>query len=404
MRFSSLFLVYSCILSLFVGMVAAIFLLLTNFLIDFVWTSIPEMVAVPFYPMLIGILGGVLVGILQKKMGRYPTTIEETLGEFKKTGRVAYKGKLGKNSLAAVIVLMFGASLGPEAALAGIGGGLITWMGDHLKITMEHKGELVKLSIGTMLAAIFRAPLIGMGEVFEENNPLKLKNKGRKIFLYTLSTIFGFIGFLLIEHLSPEKGVFSLHFSSTIVWEWQALLLLPVGWLLGGGFGYLFLQLEKMTNHLSKKLAHPFLQTIIAGVGIGLFALWSPYFIFSGEHQLLPFSKEALGLSFYSLLLLGIGKAFLTNLCFSFGWRGGKIFPAIFSSAAIGFALVHLFPYTPGLIVGVVVAASVTIILDQPYVSAALLLLLFPVQFFPAILISCIGISKLSGYLKTKVA
>ncbi|WP_269434400.1 chloride channel protein [Enterococcus gallinarum] len=173
-------------------------------------------------------------------------------------------------------------------------------------------------------------------------------------------------------------------------------------WLLGAVFGFLFLKIEQLTNQLAKKINSPIIPAIIAGIAIGLFALWSPYFIFSGEHQLLPLSKEALGFSFFSLLLLGVGKAFLTNFCFAFGWRGGKIFPAIFSSTAIGFALVQLFPYTPGLIVGIVVASSVTIILGQPFVSAALLLLLFPVQFFPAIVISSFGISKLRDFLKSK--
>ena len=76
---------------------------------------------------------------------------------------------------------MFGASLGPEAALAGVVGGMITWMGDHLKITFEHKDELLKLSIGTMLATIFRAPFAGISEVFDDKHPFKLKNKARKI-------------------------------------------------------------------------------------------------------------------------------------------------------------------------------------------------------------------------------
>lgn len=47
--------------------------------------------------------------------------------------------------------------------------------------------------------------------------------------------------------------------------------------------------------------------------------------------------------------------------------------------------MVSFFPYIPGLIVSIVVATSVTIILKQPLVTAALLLFLFLVQFFPAI-------------------
>ena len=100
----------------------------------------------------------------------------------------------------------------------------------------------------------------------------------------------------------------------------------------------------------------------------------------------------------------GIGKAILTNFCFAFGWRGGKIFPAIFSSTAIGFAFVSLFPYTPGLLVGVLVAASLTMILGQPYLSMSLLLFLFPIQFFPVILLSSLGLGKVKNFVEAKYA
>lgn len=399
MRFSTSFVMYSCVLGLIVGVGAALFLTLVNFLIEFVWVSIPHMVSIPFYPILVGLFGGVLVGLVQTKFGNYPITMHETLSEFKQKGRVTYQDQIGKNFLAAVIVLMFGASLGPEAALSGILGGMITWMGDHLKLTLKNKERLLKLGIGTMLAAIFRAPLAGIGEAFEEHNYPTIDNRLKRILLYGLSTLFGLIGFLSVKRLFPEESVFTLYFSKTIVWKWQAIVLVPLAFLVGGLFGILFLKIEMVTDELARKLNHPILAALIAGLCIGVFALWSPYFLFSGEHQLFPFSKEAIQFPLFNLVLLGIGKATLTNICFSFGWRGGKIFPAIFSSTAIGFAVVQLFPYTPELIVGVVVATSLTMILNQPYVSAALLLLLFPLQVFPAILISCLSIKKFKDHI-----
>lgn len=399
MRFSTSFVMYSCVLGLIVGVGAALFLTLVNFLIEFVWVSIPHMVSIPFYPILVGLFGGVLVGLVQTKLGNYPITMHETLSEFKQKGRVTYQDQIGKNFLAAVIVLMFGASLGPEAALSGILGGMITWMGDHLKLTLKNKERLLKLGIGTMLAAIFRAPLAGIGEAFEEHNYPTIDNRLKRILLYGLSTLFGLIGFLSVKRLFPEESVFTLYFSKTIVWKWQAIVLVPLAFLVGGLFGILFLKIEMVTDELARKLNHPILAALIAGLCIGVFALWSPYFLFSGEHQLFPFSKEAIQFPLFNLVLLGIGKATLTNICFSFGWRGGKIFPAIFSSTAIGFAVVQLFPYTPELIVGVVVATSLTMILNQPYVSAALLLLLFPLQVFPAILISCLSIKKFKDHI-----
>lgn len=48
--------------------------------------------------MIVGVVGGVLVGLLQKHLGRYPTTIEETLGEFKKIIAFLIKEESGKTS------------------------------------------------------------------------------------------------------------------------------------------------------------------------------------------------------------------------------------------------------------------------------------------------------------------
>lgn len=96
MRFSTSFVMYSCVLGLIVGVGAALFLTLVNFLIEFVWVSIPHMVSIPFYPILVGLFGGVLVGLVQTKFGNYPITMHETLSEFKQKGRVTYQDQIGK--------------------------------------------------------------------------------------------------------------------------------------------------------------------------------------------------------------------------------------------------------------------------------------------------------------------
>lgn len=402
MRFSTIFVFYSCVLSLLVGIVAGTFLTITNVLTNILWASIPQKIALPIYPVIVGIIGGILVGIIQTRIGNYPTTMHDTLKDFKQTGRVTYRNQIAKNFFSAIVVLTFGASLGPEAALAGILGGLITWVGDHLKMTIQRKEALLKLSLGTMLAAVFRAPLAGVGEVMERGERKKTigTKKLQRIALYAVSTGFGLIGFLAIKHLFPEESTFSLRISDGIVWKWEVVLFAPIAWIVGGLFGVLFLKLETFTDKLAARLANPMLAAIIAGILLGLFAMCSPYFLFSGEHQLLPFSRNALEQPLASLLLLGIGKAFLTNLCFSFGWRGGKIFPAIFSSTAVGFATVKFCSYMPGLLLGILVAASITIILEKPYVSTALLIFLFPLQFFPVILVSSLGIDAVRRRMK----
>ncbi|KRO10315.1 hypothetical protein IV59_GL001933 [Paucilactobacillus hokkaidonensis] len=384
-----------------VGLIAALFLALVNFLIHVIWVEIPNLFHGPvYYPLIIGIVGGVIVGILQSKLGKYPRTVHETLHEFKATNKVAYKKNLPRNFVTAIIVLSFGASLGPEAALASILGGLISWIGDRMKLTMAMRTELLELSIEAMMSSIFYAPLVGIGESLEKQLVKdQFRNRVRKIILYTITTIAGVSGFTLVKYLFPNESVFTIRIPA-VDWDVKVLLTIFPALIVGIGFGYLFQLFEKYSEIVAKKIKQPILLAVLVGTIMGILGMISPYFLFSGEHELLGFSKDVVNFGLPYILLLAIGKALLTNLCFAFGWRGGKIFPAIFAGTAMGFALAELFPYTPGLIVGIVVAASVTIIINQPYVTAALLLFLFPIQLFPFIIAACLLTNKFSKSVK----
>lgn len=402
MKFNSVFMLYSAILGFLAGLLSALFLTIVNLMIQLVWDTIPQRFDLPvYYPIIFGLIGGLLVGLFQRYVGDYPKTMEDTLEEFKATNAVKYKRQLSKNFIGALLVLTFGASLGPEAALASILGGLISWVGDRLKFTFARKEEFLKLGIGAMLATIFHAPLVGISTPFEEKLAHKShKIKWRKLLLYGLSTIFGLIGFAFVQQLFPKEMIFKLRLP-TVAWTKEVWLLILPAALLGIAFGYLFLALERLSDKIAEKIQQPVLLALLAGLCIGLFGMWSSYFLFSGEHELLGLSENYTGLTVSFLFLLAVGKALLTNLCFAFGWRGGKIFPAVFSSTALGLALASLFPYTPGLIVAIAVAASVTIILNQPAITAALLLFLFPLQFFPAIFLTCFAAQKIAAWLKS---
>lgn len=88
----------------------------------------------------------------------------------------------------------------------------------------------------------------------------------------------------------------------------------------------------------------------------------------------------------------------MANFGFTLGWRGGTIFPAIFASVACGATLVHLLPWMPQLTITIVVAASLSGILDKPLLATVLIAVLFPIQYILIVLIVC----YLTNYLKKK--
>lgn len=384
MKFTAIFFVYSALLGAFVGGIAALFLLFVEWCIEMIWEVVPERLDWSFYPLIVGLVGGIIIGLLQKYIGQYPKTIHETLEEFQQTKAVAYKKQLWPNFIMGVIVLAFGASLGPEGALASIVGGLITWVGDRLKLTWQQKEQLIQLEIGAMLSAIFHAPLVGVSEALEETKTTY--PKWQKILLYGLSTALGIIAFSAVNNFFDKESIFAIT-TPTVQWTWQAFLFIIPAIAIGYVAGLFFLKTEAWSDRLAAKFQSKLLLGIIGGLCIGLFGMMSSYFLFSGEHALKHFSVEAVTMSLGALLWIGLGKMLLTNICFACGWRGGKIFPAIFASVAIGFAFANLFPYTPGLLIAIIVATCCTVILGQPIVTAALLLFLFPLQFAPFIIV-----------------
>ncbi|MDV7718729.1 chloride channel protein [Pediococcus ethanolidurans] len=395
MKLKLVFVIDCLIMGFMVGVIAALFLTVVDFLINFVWVAVPAFVHAPtYYPLIVGLIGGGLVGIFQRRLAGYPRTIDETIEEFKTANKINYKRDLPRNFIMAIIVLTFGASLGPEAALASILGGLISWIGDRMKLTMIRRNELLDLGIGAMMSAIFYAPLVGVSKSFEKKSVSdQFSSKSRKISLYAITTIAGISGFTLIRYIVPKETVFAIRMPA-VVWDSKVLLVILPALLVGIAFGYLFQLFEKISGIIAAQINRPVLLAVLAGLLIGILGMISPYFLFSGEHEVFKFSHEVTTLGLPLILTIAVGKALLTNLCFAFGWRGGKIFPIIFSSTAMGFAFANLFSYTPGLIVSIVVAASVTIVVKQPYVTGALLLLLFPIQFFPFIMAACLVTNK----------
>lgn len=357
-QFKIIFVLYSLLLGLLIGGIAAAFLALINFSTHLIWQVGYSHFNQPFYPLLVGLFGGLLVGLMQRYCGPYPKTMHETLSEFKQTGSVAYQQQIGKNIIAALVVLACGASLGPEAALSTIVGGLITWLGDRPKLTAQQKETFLTMGIGAMLAAIFHAPLAGVGETIEPTSLRDhFKSHFNQVLLYILSTATGILGFALVNQLFPKESPFTLH-TPIIHWTLMVWPLLILALIVGLVFGNLFLKIEQWCQWLFDTIQRPVLLAMVAGVFLGACGLLSPYLLFSGEHYLFTFTKSGLDQSFIYLLLIGLGKTVLTNLLFAFGWRGGKIFSAIFESAAIGLSLAVVLPYTPGLLVATVVAVK----------------------------------------------
>lgn len=384
-KFTGTSFAYSGGLGLVAGIIAALFMGIVELGTHLLWQIIPRALGNPFiYPLLICTLGGVIIGFFVEHVGKYPKTLPESLAESEETGRVEYKdGQILFNIVGAILVLLFGASVSPEAAVLIIVGGIVTFLCDRLKIGGTQRKDLQEFASGTVFGVLFTAPLFGVGRVLEEDDLRNItESKLKRYVLFIFTTFTGFIGYLITYSLFPnQEQVFAIQRMATD-FSWQGLLLVLPTIVLGAFFGKFFLWMQEQSQNFNQRIKRPMPLTITAGVLLGIFGLFSPYFLFSGEHNLLSFTRQAETMSIVIILLIAFGKIFITMVCLACNWRGGIIFPMIFASVAAAMALVKIFPFSAGLLVAVFTASSCAVIMKRPFATACLFLFLFPVQLF----------------------
>ena len=110
--------------------------------------------------------------------------------------------------------------------------------------------------------------------------------------------------------------------------------------------------------------------------------------MFSGEHQLSELIEEWQAASPIELILTAILKLVLVSICISFGWRGGSIFPIIFSGACAGYAFALIAGMDGAFAAAVVISSLYAYQMRKPVAVIMILLLCFPVTYIVPIGVS----------------
>ena len=330
---SFMMIVYTLILGCITGAIIWIFIKLMNLGINFIWEYIPNNINIPFYTIIVCLFGGILIGLWKKKYGNYPEELNEVLTEVKKTKRYKYNN-LFSNFVCALSPLLFGASVGPEAGLTGIIAGLCTWVGDKLKNTFKEVKELTSIGITATLGTVFKSPLFGFVEPLESEEETVIP-KTSKIVLYFVAILGSFGIFILLNKiLGGGLGFESVGTADLSNINWLYLLLLTI---IGIVMGYIYFLSKKLVTKLMNPIKNEILVKCILGALIlGVVGYFLPLTMFSGEEQINIILESGTTIGITILIVTGIIKIMLTNVCIESGLKGGHFFPIIFSVIAIG--------------------------------------------------------------------
>lgn len=377
----------SSLLGSIIGLVCWLFLTVMGLGIEFLWEWVPSKVSFQYYPIIVCLIGGLLIGISRKKIGNYPESIETIMKKVKEKEKLRYDN-IPKVSLCSLLPLLFGGSVGPEAALSGIIASLCTWVGDKFKFIKREFKEIKEVGLMASLSIVFKSPLYGFINDVESDDAMKVSIKS-KIIVYFSAILSGLGCFVLLQQIYPcLGGVYK--FSLGAITNVERLYLLPLS-IIGFVFGLFYFICQKLINKLVKPLNnYPVVKGMLGGLLLGLFAILVPYIMFSGEEEIGLLMNEWTQLSFVLLLIIGLVKIVATNICIATGFKGGHIFPVIFSGVAIGLAFATIIPIDSVYVVMIICTSFVATIMQKPLATVMLLMLCFSVNGIILMLVSAI--------------
>lgn len=370
------FCIFALLLGLAAGAVVWAFFLLMEWGLEFFWTFLPEKFPTPVYPVLVCLVGGVVIGVWQKKFGEYPKTLDSVLMRVKQTHRIEYDN-LWVVFVAALLPLIFGGCIGPEAGLTGAIAAICTWMGDHFRYAAKQTKDLAEIGASATLSVVFgAAPLLGVLSPLEmsDENPTSKKSK---FLVYCFGVIGALISYALLN-LVVAAGMVLPYFETANASGMEFLWMIPLG-LIGALAGFLYFLFGKGTAAFMKLFGRAKIaKAIFGGLVLGTVGIFLPYTMFAGETQMQTIAEQWSAMGFGLLLLTGVVKLLIGQICLHSGWRGGNIFPIVFSGVCIGFACSFFIPVDPHICIAVVTSALCGSIMKRPLLVVLVLFLCFP--------------------------
>ncbi|MBZ2169576.1 chloride channel protein [Marinobacter sp. F4216] len=287
-------------------------------------------------------LGGLLVGLvtrylIRERRGLAPP--DAILAAQTPGPTPGFRSGLA-STLAALLSLGSGASVGQYGPLVYLGAMFGNLVG-RLRLNLRHQRSIaIACGVAAAISTAFNAPIAGL--VFAHE--VILRHYSLRAFAPV--TVAAATGYIIANVIFDRPALFLVEFSR--VEHSYEFLLFALEGVLCAGLAWVFLRLLRLSSRVSRRYIAPvWARPAVAGLLVGLVALWIPEILGIGQETLrFATIENAFGIS--ELTLIVVAKLVLTSLCLGFGFVGGVFSPAlligILFGALYGTVLPHLVP------------------------------------------------------------
>ena len=308
---------------------------------------------------------GVLVGVL-RRLFRLPAKLPGTVQELKdQRVEPSTAPKMVAVSLAS---LAGGASLGPEAGLGLMGGGLGTWVSERKKLSQDMRATNTLTGMSAAYGGLLSAPLLATILVLEIARPKGARFSETLVGGLLASSVAFAVYFPIAG--STFVGIYSV--PSFKYEDWQLLAAVPLG-LVAGALAVITMVAVAVFTRLAARLGNrTILRSAIGGVAFGLVGVALPLTLFTGTDQLTTVIDEGAALGAGLLIAVVFAKILVFALCEATGFIGGPFLVMLFIGGTAGITAHVLIPGLPEALAftamfaalpGAVVAAPFSLIL-----------------------------------------
>lgn len=326
---------------------------------------------------------GLSVGLL-KRLTRLPEEISGLFDDLL-SGHV-YQRLVPGTMLVSAVSLIGGASVGPEKALASMGGGAGNWVAQRRGLGKEDSQVNVLAGIAGIFGGLFSSPVIVVMLILEIARPGG--NRFRKTLVtdivaasVSFGVYFAIAGAVFLGAYKVPRYTFQ---------DWQLLVGIPLG-LFGVGVTTLTTVFAMLASRLFGRLKVPaIVKPMLGGVMFGIVGVALPLSMFSGAVQLASVLKDARTLGLVLCIATLIAKMVSYAVSQGSGFVGGPIFPTLFIGGTAG-VVVHI--AIPGIPLGLAFSCLLTTVLGSlagaPFamvLMAAILTSVGPLQIFPILI------------------